>query len=340
MGVRAKHVFRWDLDKTYLRTEFDTWKDLVGRAFEKADDKKAFPGASALLRCLRNTMDHRICIVSGSPSQMRTVLAAKLALDGIEYDEFVLKNQARNILRGRFRALKSQVPFKLPALLDSRCGLLGTPPETLFGDDAEADAIVYSLYADILAGRVAGDELYRVMQATRAYDDEIERTMALAKQVRTDDAVQRIMIHLDRRSPTAKFEGLGKRLVPIYNYFQAALLLYADGLLDVRQLAYVGRDMLTSPEHSLGSLANSLQDLLLRGRLSFETASGLAEDLRSQGVGEVMTGDGLPSIDEIAWAFALRVSELGSHRPNFNRADNPQLDYFQLVDAEYRHRRK
>ena len=79
---------------------------------------------------------------------MRQVLAAKLALDGIDYDEFVLKNNLKNILRGRFRALRAQIPYKLPAMLRSR---IGAPAEreTLFGDDAEADAIIYCLYADV-----------------------------------------------------------------------------------------------------------------------------------------------------------------------------------------------
>ena len=76
------HVYRWDLDKTYLRTEFDRVRDLVKNAIETASDKQAYPGATALLRALRQD-GHRICIVSGSPTQMRQVLAAKLALDVI-----------------------------------------------------------------------------------------------------------------------------------------------------------------------------------------------------------------------------------------------------------------
>src|SRR6267142_3541355 len=79
-GARApRHTFRWDLDKTYLRTEFDSIRDLARSAIENAADKQAFPGATALLRALRQD-GHRICIVSGSPTQMRQVLAAKLAL--------------------------------------------------------------------------------------------------------------------------------------------------------------------------------------------------------------------------------------------------------------------
>src|SRR5262249_26050130 len=156
-----------------------------------ASEKKAFPGAPALLRALRQTHDHRICIISGSPSQMRQVLAAKLALDGVDFDEFVLKNNLRNLTRLRFRALRAQVPYKLPALLESRSSLVGTPPETLFGDDAEADAIIYSLYADILADKVSMAELRQVMKAARAYEDQANRTLALYDRVRRADSVRR-----------------------------------------------------------------------------------------------------------------------------------------------------
>src|SRR5205085_2635017 len=133
-------------------------------------DKRAVPGAPALLRALRAAggTAHRICIISGSPEQMRRVLEAKLALDGVEYDEFVLKPNLQNLLRARFRALRAQIPYKLPALLASRARV-SAPHETLFGDDAESDAIVYSLYADVIAGRVPPDELSRVLVQSHAY---------------------------------------------------------------------------------------------------------------------------------------------------------------------------
>src|SRR5204863_68783 len=66
-GTPPKHVYRWDLDKTYLATEFDTMRDLVRSAFEKAEAKRSVPGAAALLRELRKHQDARICFISGSP---------------------------------------------------------------------------------------------------------------------------------------------------------------------------------------------------------------------------------------------------------------------------------
>ena len=338
----TRHVFRWDLDKTYLRSEFERFRDLVKSALESAADKQAYPGAAALLRALRQGEGHRICIVSGSPTQMRQVLAAKLALDGIDYDEFVLKNNLKNVLRGRFRAMRSQVPYKLPALLESRVKLgASTPPETLFGDDAEADAIVYLLYAEILAGRIASDELARTLQAARAYPDEIERTIELARAVPKAPAVQRILIHLDQRSPTIGFRRFGRRLVPVYNYFQAALVLYADGVLTARQVLFVALEMLESPEYQLTSLANSLQDLVRRNRLTTEIARRLADESRQAADDGVLAGrTDLPPFEEIAAAFVERLRQLGGAPALPWPTDDHALDFVSLVDEEHGRRRE
>jgi hypothetical protein len=331
-----RRVVRLDLDKTYLRSEFDTLQDLIKSAMEPAAQKKAFPGAAALLRALRQNEGCRICIVSGSPTQMRQVLAAKLRLDGIEFDEFVLKNNVRNILRGRLRAVRAQVPYKLPTLLASRVAMNTVAPETLFGDDAEADAIVYSLYADLLAGKVPEDELERILRAARAYDDELEHTLELARTVVHQDSVQRILIHLDQRSPTATFTRFGARLVPIYNYFQAALILYGDGVLGARQVLFIAQEMLSSSEFTIATLANSLQDLLRRGRLPMEVARRLAEEAAEAARSGALSGAAdLPPFEQMARVFADRVRHLGGAPPLEWPAEHPVLDYVSMVDAEH-----
>ncbi len=335
-----RHVFRWDLDKTYLRTEFDSLRDLIKSAIETAADKQAYPGASALLRALRAGEDHRICIVSGSPSQMKTVLAAKLRLDGIEVDEFVLKDNLRNLLRGRFRSLRAQLPYKLPAMLESRGASPPAPAETLFGDDAEADALVYCLYDDLLAGRVATTDLARILEAARAYPDDIERTLAAASRAPRGPVVKRILIHLDRRSPPIGFRRFGPRLVPVFNYFQASLVLYADGVLTARQLVFIGFEMLDSGQYELATLANSLQDLLRRGRLTVAVAQQLAEELaRDAAAGALPSRPDLPPYDAVARAFADRVRQLRGAAPQAWPTDPEPLDYVALVDAEHDQRR-
>src|SRR6202050_1543606 len=171
-----RHIARWDLDKTYLRTEFDTLRDLVRTALERPDEKRTNPGASTLMREMVRA-GVSVHILSGSPEQMRHRLEDKLRLDGITWDSFTLKPNLQNLLRLRFRAVKDQLGYKLPALLGSRAKLAegGAPAidstETLFGDDAEADAYVYSLYADFVAGRVGEDVLLGVLEGGRVYDD-------------------------------------------------------------------------------------------------------------------------------------------------------------------------
>jgi hypothetical protein len=331
------HTFRWDLDKTYLRTEFDSLRDLAKSAIETAADKQAFPGATSLLRALRQE-GNRICIVSGSPTQMRQVLAAKLALDGIEYDEFVLKNNLKNILRGRFRALRAQIPYKLPAMLQSRIGA-PAESETLFGDDAEADAIIYCLYADVIGGKVSLQDLERVLVASRAYDDDANRILELARIVPKGDVVRRLFIHLDRRSPSLGFRRFGPRLVPVFNYFQAALVLYEDKVLSARQVIFVALEMLDSKQYELGHLATSVQDLIRRGRLTREVALQLTAEATDAAKSGALSGrSDLPPFEQIAEEFRERVRELGGTQPVPWESAEP-LDYVRLVDEEHEHRR-
>ena len=341
-GARPpRHTFRWDLDKTYLRTEFDSLVDLAKSAIENAADKQAYPGATALLRALRQD-GNRICIVSGSPTQMRQVLAAKLALDGVDYDEFVLKNNLKNILRGRFRSLRAQIPYKLPAMLQSRLGAAAAA-ETLFGDDAEADAIIYCLYADIVAERVSLQDLERVLVASRAYDDDSLRILDLARRVPKHDAVNRLFIHLDRRSAPVGFRHYGPRLVPVFNYFQAALVLYGDHVLSARQVIFVALEMLDSKQYELGHLATSVQDIIRRGKISRETVLQLTAEAQEAAHSGALSGrTDLPPFEQIAESFRVRVRELGPTDPTAEPApfvpDEP-LDYVRLVDEEHEHRR-
>ncbi len=333
-----RHTFRWDLDKTYLRTEFDSLADLAKSAIETAADKQAYPGATALLRALKQD-GNRVCIVSGSPTQMRQVLAAKLALDGIEYDEFVLKNNLKNILRGRFRALRAQIPYKLPAMLQSRINA-AAQHETLFGDDAEADAIIYCLYADLVAGEVTVDQLERVLIASRAYEDDAQRCLDLARRVPKAPAVRRMFIHLDRRSPPMGFRRFGPRLVPVYNYFQAALVLYEDRVLSARQVIFVALEMIDSGQFELGHLATSLQDVIRRGRVTRDSALRLTEEAHEAAKSGALSGrSDLPPFEKIAESFRERVRELGG-QPIEEHPPIEPLDYVRLVDEEHEHRHR
>ena len=273
-----RHTFRWDLDKTYLRTEFDS----LARSREERDrDRRRQAGVSRARPrcCARCAQDgNRICIVSGSPTQMRQVLAAKLALDGVEYDEFVLKNNLKNILRGRFRALRAQIPYKLPAMLQSRIGAPRRARDAVRRRRrGRRDHLL-----PLRRPRRRSRSRCRISSACSSRRAPTRTTRAHASisraACRRRDAVRRMFIHLDRRSPPLGFRRFGPRLVPVFNYFQAALVLYEDQVLTARQVIFVALEMLDSGQYELGHLATSVQDVIRRGRITRETALRLTEE--------------------------------------------------------------
>lgn len=280
--IAVRHIFRWDLDKTYLHTDFDTLRDLIRTALQKPEEKVTVPGAVALLRELsRPDEDSRalVTFISGSPTQMRDTLERKFEIDGIRPDAFILKPTLRNILRGHFRAIRGQVGYKLNALLKLR---EDSPfaPETFFGDDAEQDAFIYSLYADIAAGTVDRPQLEEIMREAQVYESTAQTILARFERTTKRDTVQRIFIHLEARSSPGRFLVFGPRLVPIANYFQAAVILYGDGVIGVESVARVAAELLEHPKYGMQELASSLQDLARRRHLDMKVLSRLTQDWR------------------------------------------------------------
>lgn len=268
-------IYRWDLDKTYLSTDFDSLRGLLRAAYEKAEDKRTFPGAQCLLRELCATEPHGLYILSGSPEQMRKVIEEKLRLDGIRWDGLVLKPSLNRLLRGRFRYLRDQVSYKLSALLASRAAVAEPCAEVMFGDDAEADAFVYSLYADLCAGSVGLDVLARVLELARTYDDDAAEVLELARAVPKRDHGWRIFIHLERIEPSSVFAGFGARVCAFHNYFQPALVLLQDALLTADAALRVGFELTRRHVFSPEALGASYLDLARRGLLSTRVAGEL-----------------------------------------------------------------
>jgi hypothetical protein len=282
------HVYRWDLDRTYLATEISSVRGLVRAALETADQKRNIPGAPALLRSLiEHDPSCRVAIVSGSPPQMRQVLEEKLALDGVRFDQLVLKDSLSSLRRGRVRAVTGQMGYKLPKLLQMRAGLGHVVRETLFGDDSEVDALVYAVYADVIAGRLAEPEMTRIMEAGGAYPEAIEEACRALQRVGRADAVEDAFILLERGNRAlARFHLLGSHVVPVYSWFQAAVLLWVRGRLTPSGVAGVARavsDEGTS-EHGLAGL---VQDLVRRGLVSADDIERLLAE--APGLGPIAT---------------------------------------------------
>jgi hypothetical protein len=199
----------------------------------------------------------------------------------VRWASLTLKPNLQNLLRLRFRAIRGQLGFKLPALLRRRCEMAsqrdeggGLVREVLLGDDAEADAFVYSLYADVCEGKIDAAELTEVMRIGQAYEDTILDAIRYAGYVEKGPVVERILIHLDRQSSPSDFRVFGGRVVPFYNYVQAAFVLHEDGRIPARAALRVAQDLVVAHNFDSAALARSYLDLSRRGHVS---GRGVAE---------------------------------------------------------------
>ena len=282
-------IHRWDLDKTYLKSDFESLRKMVRVPFERAEDKIDEPGVVALIRALKESARDQgthalLYFISASPPQIGRAIRAKLALDGIEADGIVFKNQIQHLVRGRFRYLREQVGFKLAELLKAR---LDAPPgavEFLYGDDWESDPLIYSLYADVIAGRLDHDALGDILVRLRIDPARLVEIKALGKRVPAGDAVRRIFINLERRTPPGRFRTFGVRLVPTFNYFQTALVLHEDGVVPLGAVVEVARSLLERSGFTRQRLRNSLADLARRGYLAPASTTVLTRELAETGV--------------------------------------------------------
>jgi phosphatidate phosphatase APP1 len=130
-------IYIWDIDNTYLVTEWSGLRDLIRIRFEAAEDKRPVPGAVELLGGLRRGSDPDarppVFFVSASPETMREVLERRMLLDGVMQDGITFRD-----LR-RLRYLRDIFGYKTAALLLYRLENPGRACETLFGDDREHD---------------------------------------------------------------------------------------------------------------------------------------------------------------------------------------------------------
>lgn len=285
----APVVYRWDLDKTYLLSEFESLREMVRIPFERPEDKVAAPGVSALIRGLRTTAlgrgrRVRVYFLSASPPQIGRAIRRKLELDGILYDGIVFKNQLQRLIRGKFRHLREQVGYKLTELLKARRAEPAEAREFLFGDDWESDAYIYSLYADVVAGRIAPAALGELLQVARVDKPLIEEAQQLAAELPKSAAVARIFINLERPTPPTGLRPYGNRLVPSFNYFQTAACLFAEGVLDAAGVGDVARALIEESGFAAGRLANSLADVVRRGHLPAAAADALRRHLATAGL--------------------------------------------------------
>jgi hypothetical protein len=172
--------------------------------------------------------------------------------------------------------------------------------------------------------------LEQILRRAGAYEDDAQRAVTLAEALPTGEAVQRIFIHLDRRSPTARFDRYGTRLVPVFNYFQAAMVMLEDRQLGVPAVIRIALEMVDRFGYSIDALRNSLQDLLRRGRLQRSTTLSLAAALTESGVPQLGV---MPGTRALLLRFAERIADLGAVPTMQAPADEP-IDYLAALEAD------
>jgi len=287
---RAAITFRWDLDKTYLRTQFESLRQMVKIPFEAGSDKVHLPGVPQLIHALRRCAVARaqrpfVFFLSASPPQIGSAIREKLDLDGIEYDGIIFKDQLRNLVRGRWRSLREHLGYKLGELLESRRIGPAASREVLFGDDWESDPLIYSMYADILAGRLtaeATESLLRTLEVERGAIARVTRAVEALEE--HSEVVLRIYINLEKRTPPGRFHAFGSRLVPAFNYLQTGASLFELGLLDEAALPVIASALIDEAAYTGDRLRNSLDDLVRRGHLRLSSRTRVIRVLQRAGL--------------------------------------------------------
>ncbi len=237
----AGPAYVWDIDKTWLDTRFSQLRGMLKIPFEFAVDKQALPGTTALLHALRegpSEREHRpLYFITASPPFIRKAIERKMLIDGIEFDGITYKDQVEVFRRREFGSLKEHTAFKLGALLLLAQAFPRATKLYMFGDDAERDALLYCMFADICAGRLRGDRLVRTQVQLGALQRYAQDVAALAEDVPARELVAGIHIHLVREPDGRLIREHGPRVVGYPSAGAVARSLCERGLISAR-----GRD--------------------------------------------------------------------------------------------------
>jgi hypothetical protein len=203
----------------------------------------------------------------------------------------------------------------------------------LFGDDAEADAFVYSLFADVCEGAVDSETLATVLTEGGAYPDSVADAVRFANYIEKGHIVDRVLIHLDRQSSPSEFSEYGPRVVPFYNYLQAAFVLLEDGWLDAEAVLSVASDLVIVHNFEQRSLARSWVDLARRGHVT-----GAALPALQVALADRVQRRAAGAESELA-AMLEELARVPLTEPHARSA--PPIDYVKLVrEHNPRHKKK
>lgn len=267
-------VFIWDIDKTYLSTNFSSLQGLSRIPLEFAVDKQAIAGMPECLRGIRRGPGPGYgCVplyfVSASPPQLRGVLEHKMILDGVEFDGITFKDWWQIMKKGRPKRILDQVGFKVCALLEGR-QRRPLAMEYLFGDDAESDADAFSLYAGLVhEGMSYGEARDRIADTGMREDNQRCALALLDRLPEKRGKVKKVFIHLETGTPPEQYDRFESLVAPVRGGLQLGLALFALGLVDedtVRQCREAISPASGTPDPELDALIADAVDRRLISR--------------------------------------------------------------------------
>lgn len=272
-------VYIWDLDKTYLDTAFETFRGLVRTVREKAFQKRNVPGTAVLVRALRDfwqethmgRKDFPIYFITASPPQLERKIHDKLAFDGIYPFGLFCKDNLQNIYPKRWWRLTQQIGYKLQALLQLRLHLSENVRQILWGDDSEADAVIYSLYSDLCSRRLEERDARHILKYFKVTGHQVDTILKLLETIPKQDPVEKIYINLAADTDPEYYLKFGRRTLPTSNTFQLALDLYQDRRLHSAQVVKVAKDLIQNYGFGIDELERSFEELVRRPVLADKT---------------------------------------------------------------------
>jgi len=276
-------VFVWDLDKTYLDTRIDSLGGLIGAIIERSWSKKNIPASNIVLRQLQERWSENkgaknfpIFFITASPQQMEERIREKLLFDGVFPAGCYFKNNLRNLKPSRWWRLRKHIGYKISALLHLRCKLPENIEQVLWGDDSEADAIIYNLYSDICSRRILEPELRALLKKFGLAQDNIELICELSKMAPESDPVKKIYINLAIDTDHDFYLKFGRRTVATYNTFQVALDLFQDHRLNLSDVDLVFDEMVKKYGFSHEELVKSFIEFTKRPQIGEKTYQAVA----------------------------------------------------------------
>ena len=210
----SRPVLRSDMDMTYLLTDFHSAAAVLELLGQEAAEKQALPGMTPLMQSLtQNGLP--LTFISGSPLFFNDVLSSKLRADELPFWGLSLKpigaiaryalTQAQS--HGLLPELKEQIGYKLALLLSLRSAIPDSTPELLFGDDSEADFVVYALYARAISGQMSETELATALHQLEVSAYWQEEVLQHFKPLKDRDLAPVIAIFINLTdTPSAHYE--------------------------------------------------------------------------------------------------------------------------------------